>query len=167
MFLTPHSDHLHGLADFPAGYPVVVDNHVSQQRTAQLVQYMRDGGYLNPQLTDTLTMTVSSGAAKERMYSGRRSASGRRESNSLCCTADASCSHDYTFRPHTSCACSFLLLLLTLPLLPLLRLPVLQFVSYNPMAVVFGYFSATFTWLDSGDISMNWDILVSKSNAAV
>lgn len=144
---------------------MVVDNHVSQQRTAQLVQYMRDGGYLNPQLTDTLTMTVSSGAAKERMHSCRRS--GRHESVSLCCTADASCSHDITFRPHTSCACSFLLLLLTLPLLPLLRLPVLQFVSYNPMAVVFGYFSATFTWLDSGDISMTWDILVSKGDGKV
>lgn len=61
-FLTPHSDHLHGHAGIPAGYPVVVNNHVSQQRTAQLVQYMRDGGYLNPQLTDTLTMTVSYGA---------------------------------------------------------------------------------------------------------
>ncbi len=29
-----------------------------------------------------------------------------------------------------------------------------QMVSFNPMARVLGYFSATFKWLDSGDISM-------------
>ncbi|KAG1675982.1 hypothetical protein FOA52_014226 [Chlamydomonas sp. UWO 241] len=36
----------------------------------------------------------------------------------------------------------------------LTRSMTLQMVTYNPEAVVFGYFSATFTWIDSGVISM-------------
>ncbi|KAG1675984.1 hypothetical protein FOA52_014228 [Chlamydomonas sp. UWO 241] len=36
----------------------------------------------------------------------------------------------------------------------LTRSMTLQIVTYNPEAVVFGYFSATFTWIDSGVISM-------------
>ncbi|KAG1660944.1 hypothetical protein FOA52_005525, partial [Chlamydomonas sp. UWO 241] len=41
----------------------------------------------------------------------------------------------------------------------LTRSMTLQMVMYNPQAVVFGYFSATFSWIDSGVISMTHKLM--------
>jgi hypothetical protein len=35
-----------------------------------------------------------------------------------------------------------------------------QIMSYNPGALVFGYFAATFEWMDSGIIRLTFNILV-------
>jgi len=35
-------------------------------------------------------------------------------------------------------------------------------VSYNPLAVAFGYFSAVFVWLDGGAISMTVNVQVNS-----
>ena len=71
-----------GLQD---GYPVLVSAAISERRALQTLQYIRDGGFLNREATDTLTLKV---------------------------------------------------------------------VLYNPVAIVFGYYSAVLEWLASGHILM-------------
>ncbi len=46
----------YSLAGYPAGYPVLIDTHLTEKRTLQLLTYLSDGGLLNPKLTKTMSM---------------------------------------------------------------------------------------------------------------
>ena len=46
---------MEGLQD---GYPVLVSAAISERRAQQTLQYIRDGGFLNREATDTLTLKM-------------------------------------------------------------------------------------------------------------
>ena len=50
---------------------------------------------------------------------------------------------------------------------PLILIWPLQLAAYNPEAVVFSFFGGTFTWMDSGEIQMDYNIMVSRLKKCV
>ena len=45
-------------AAYPDGYPVLFDTHLSLERATQLLTYVSDGGLLQPDLTESMTLQV-------------------------------------------------------------------------------------------------------------
>ncbi len=46
-------------SDYPDGYPVVFDTHVSLERARQLLVYLSDGELLNSKLVKSMSLQVS------------------------------------------------------------------------------------------------------------
>ena len=54
----PYGFFHHPIEGLQDGYPVLVSAAISERRALQTLQYIQDGGYLNREATDTLTLKM-------------------------------------------------------------------------------------------------------------